>query len=230
MGTRHLTGVQVDGVLKVAQYGQWDGYPSGQGATVLAFLHGLKVPTTDAPAAMVEKDGVFVNETPLDVFRDKVRACRWITDEETAAMQAAYEARPDKGYEASGNWLKANYPSLTRDTGAEILQCIMDSANGLPLRDETMFAADSVFCEWAYVVNLDDEVLEVYKGFNQTPLTEGERFAHLQPTSCLNGYYPVKLAATFKFSELPSEEVFCATLEPKDEDEETDDAPRLTPE
>ena len=38
MGTRNLTMV-IDraGKLKVAQYGQWDGYPSGQGATILAF-------------------------------------------------------------------------------------------------------------------------------------------------------------------------------------------------
>lgn len=38
MGTRHLIAV-IDrkGTLKVAQYGQWDGYPSGQGVDVLKF-------------------------------------------------------------------------------------------------------------------------------------------------------------------------------------------------
>lgn len=38
MGTRNLTMV-IDrkGEIKVAQYGQWDGYPSGQGATILEF-------------------------------------------------------------------------------------------------------------------------------------------------------------------------------------------------
>ena len=38
MGTRNLTIVYVDGEYKVAQYGQWDGYPEGQGATCLDFL------------------------------------------------------------------------------------------------------------------------------------------------------------------------------------------------
>ena len=39
MGTRHLICVVSDGDYKVAQYGQWDGYPSGQGAAILEFLH-----------------------------------------------------------------------------------------------------------------------------------------------------------------------------------------------
>jgi hypothetical protein len=38
MGTRNLTMVIQNGQTKVAQYGQWDGYPEGQGATALKFL------------------------------------------------------------------------------------------------------------------------------------------------------------------------------------------------
>jgi hypothetical protein len=42
MGTRNLTRVICDGKTKVAQYGQWDGYPEGQGKTVLNFLRGYR--------------------------------------------------------------------------------------------------------------------------------------------------------------------------------------------
>ncbi len=38
MGTRNITAVKINGEYRIAQYGQWDGYPSGQGATVLSFL------------------------------------------------------------------------------------------------------------------------------------------------------------------------------------------------
>ncbi len=39
MGTRHRQAVITkDGELKINQYGQWDGYPSGQGIEILRFL------------------------------------------------------------------------------------------------------------------------------------------------------------------------------------------------
>ena len=38
MGTRNLTMVISENKTKVAQYGQWDGYPEGQGKTILKFL------------------------------------------------------------------------------------------------------------------------------------------------------------------------------------------------
>jgi hypothetical protein len=39
MGTRHRQAVITkEGQLKVQQYGQWDGYPSGQGVEILNFL------------------------------------------------------------------------------------------------------------------------------------------------------------------------------------------------
>lgn len=39
MGTRHLqTVITKEGDIKVNQYGQWDGYPDGQGIDILEFL------------------------------------------------------------------------------------------------------------------------------------------------------------------------------------------------
>lgn len=41
MGTRNLTAVYLDGEYRIAQYGQWDGYPEGQGMTALNFLRSM---------------------------------------------------------------------------------------------------------------------------------------------------------------------------------------------
>lgn len=39
MSTRHLqTVINENGMIKINQYGQWDGYPSGQGVEILKFL------------------------------------------------------------------------------------------------------------------------------------------------------------------------------------------------
>ncbi len=41
MGTRHSqTVITKIGETKICQYGQWDGYPSGQGVEILAYLKG----------------------------------------------------------------------------------------------------------------------------------------------------------------------------------------------
>ena len=40
MGTRNLTKViDKEGNIRVAQYGQFDGYPSGQGANIVGFIN-----------------------------------------------------------------------------------------------------------------------------------------------------------------------------------------------
>lgn len=64
MGTRNLTMVISNGKTKVAQYGQWDGYPSGQGVTALKFLR----------------------ETNMVEFQKKVNECSFLTEGEFDAI------------------------------------------------------------------------------------------------------------------------------------------------
>ena len=60
MGTRHLICVFKDGEYKVAQYGQWDGYPEGQGVCILEFL----------------------NSWDRDKFEKNVLTTQWLEDHE----------------------------------------------------------------------------------------------------------------------------------------------------
>ena len=66
MGTRHLIAAVIDGDFKIAQYGQWDGYPEGQGVDVLDFIS-----TVD-----------------IEAFKAKLRDTTWITKEQIAAVNA----------------------------------------------------------------------------------------------------------------------------------------------
>lgn len=182
MGTRNLTCVQVDGQYKIAQYGQWDGYPSGQGTDLLQILR----------------------EVNLDRLKEASRNCRFLNKEELEALD-------------STDWMKT-HPQLSRDHAAKIVKLVYEK-DGLVLQNQVDFAADSLFCEWAYVVDLDKNVLEVYKGFNQdTPPTESDRFFFLKE-KCDPKYNPVKLAATFDLNHLPDDEQFLEHFKDPDEEE-----------
>jgi len=187
MGTRNLTIVKENEQYKVAQYGQWDGYPSGQGSTVLNFL---KI-------------------SNLDIFKERLNAVYYLTKEDLDKRQY--------NLDVSALELKELYPELSRDTGAEILWLIYKSMTDVGLKDSLSFAGDSLFCEWAYLINLDTNKLEVYKGFNQKRLTENDRFFFLQNDS--EKYKPIVKVAEFDIDNLPSEEDFVAICDPPEDEE-----------
>lgn len=125
-----------NGQTKIAQYSQWDGYPSGQGGEILKFLRQVGLAKLEA----------------------NLPRCRFITDEE--AEQA------DRDIEAGTKTMKAHFPLLSRDHGAKVLEMIASDTGTEPLllQDHSNFLKDGLFCEWAYLLDLDAETLTVYKG------------------------------------------------------------------
>jgi hypothetical protein len=86
------------------------------------------------------------------------------------------------------------------------------------LIDNYSFAKDSLFCEWTYVVDLDSEELEVYRGFNKSSVPAGERFAALD-VDRESEYSPVRLAGRWRLDDLPSEDAFIRHLSPLEGEE-----------
>lgn len=211
MGTRHLTIAVVDGEHKVAQYGQWDGYPDGAGTTILAALKRA-------------------HAEDFDDFREKVRSTCFISNEEVERRWK--EAGADDSGMVSmsvSDTMKSKYPQLQRDMGYAIIDHLIDSAPGQELTDNITFVADSLFCEFAYVIDLDSNTFEVYRGFNQSPLDASERFAshfsaegqeHRNPNDL---YHPVRLWQSFDLNNLPEEKDFLAAL--RDDDDEIEEEP-----
>ena len=150
MGTRNLTAVYCDGDYKIAQYGQWDGYPSGQGVTILDFL----------------------NKIDINVFKQKLSNVSFADE--------SYLELCDKKLKILNKEVGELYPELSRDTGAEILDIVYSSDDMVVLKNSIDFAGDSLFCEWVYVVDLDKMTFEVYQGFNKDKLTGYDRFFFLQ--------------------------------------------------
>jgi len=194
MGTRHLICVVKNGEYKVAQYGQWDGQPSGQGADILNFLK---------------------NEMDRAKFNNQIEALSFATEEELEQMWIESGKDPNEKLipmEISGKF-KELYPENSKDTGSGILQLIQDSNRQLKLTDNLIFANDSLSCRWGYVIDLDKNTFEVYEGANKTPLDENERFYSMQEKlksiAVLDTiYYPVKYVVGFDLDKLPTEEEF----------------------
>lgn len=200
MGTRHLICVVKEGEYKIAQYGQMDGYPSGQGVEILDFLKKMDRKT----------------------FLTSLGSTFQPTDEQIAAWwkEVGHDISTSDGFvsmEISQKY-KVKHPSLSRDAGADIFKIINDSSEPIPVNHYLKFAAESLFCEWAYVVDFDKNTFEVYEGFNKEPLAKSERFYGLI-TDDSSGYEPVRLKKAYSLDDLPDEDTFLAdTYPPEDED------------
>ena len=140
METRHLIICKVDKKVKVAQYGQWDGYLTGQGLTIAEFIQEN-----------------LNHEFLLESYKKKLRNIKFFNKKELDGLD-----------ELTDNLLKAGIaypPQLSRDTGAEILN-IIDNVrqNEFKLVNSIDFGDDDLFCEYSYVLDFDKEILEIYKG------------------------------------------------------------------
>lgn len=148
MGTRHITVVKSKGKIKVAQYGQWDGYPTGQGETIQEFLRGVD----------------------LDKFKKQVDALKQYTKKD---IEKAYK---DAGHDG-GEWVTSEvsnrknqaHPALDRDYGAGILQLIHDGIVTKvqicgDYKPETDSLDGKTWCEYWYTIDLDKETVSMNGG------------------------------------------------------------------
>ena len=145
MGTRNSTIVKLDGGIKVAQYGQWDGYPTGQGQTIVEFLK-----TVDLPK-----------------FKKQVKK---LTEWKKAEIKEIYRkagARNGMISMNDGAKIDEEYPELCRNYGAGILELIHSGkVNKVSLDKE--FKDDTLFCEYCYEINLDNETISMNEGKKYT--------------------------------------------------------------
>jgi hypothetical protein len=199
MGTRNLTCVIKGGEFRVAQYGQWDGYPEAAGRDILAFLN-----------------------TPgyIEKLRSRVDECQLFTEAQWS------QRMEDEGIGTSivvGSEQERNYKEkfwmVDRDLGRKVLNAIVTTTGPLPLMDSRTFAQDSLFCEWAYVVDLDRNVLEVYVGFNHDSNANAGVFASLPPKE-YESYYAVSLVKSYTFDNLPTVEVMKEECDPEESEDD----------
>lgn len=186
MGTRHLVVVVQDDKIKVAQYGQFDGYIAGAGSEVIDFIQD-------------KLSNVIISKK----FRDNVRESFFANDEYIRKAKIDCGFDPDQEYVSYGdlNWKNYidTYPQFSREVSTDILHMICESS--LALIDSFSFGKDSLFCEYAYLIDLDKDELQIYTGFNKSPLsiTNPSPWGK-EPDE--RGYYPVSLLKNVSFEDI----------------------------
>lgn len=132
----------------------------------------------------------FLKNVDYNEFKNQVRNLTWITPEDIETIND------------NNNWYK-DFPWLSRDAGADILNYVVKNNGNIKLKNSIGFAGDSLFCEYAYVIDLDKDTFEIYAGFNEQPTPVDSRFpsgaAWLEKT---DGYHPVKLIYTINLADM----------------------------
>ncbi len=189
MGTRHLTCVVYQGRFVVAQYGRCDGYPDGQGLTLVNFLR------TPPNIQRLQNGLQHIYEPSYEeVYRVKGQIAEFMRS--NADIWLAFVARPSAD---SPLRLPCGLcPSLSRDTGAGILEVISQATadNKVPVILDLPFINNTWDCEWAYVVDLDKAVLEVFCGAE-----EKKSFHRFKDVGGDQSTVPICISS-FDFSEL----------------------------
>lgn len=146
MGTRGAWGLIKDDKEKVT-YNHYDSYPDGLGECVIDFA----------------------KETSLSEIYDRIEMVNTYdhpTQEQWDYCNKIGSVSMTVGYPDDLDWHKALREAQSNGISlyGKGLKYMIDSRS---------FLSDSLFCEYAYLINLDTNVLEVYRGFNHDDKAAG---------------------------------------------------------
>lgn len=198
MSTRGLLGFAHNGELK-ATYNHSDSYPAWLGVQVATFLakhrdNMASVETQVDALVMVDDD-----EKPT---KAQVAKLAQYTDTSVGGVTTIVDG--ELVVDDSINWYQ-----VLRDTQGEPEKALEAGF----MIDGADFALDSLFCEWGYVIDLDQERLEIYQGFQKKPVTKGrwagqkaedQTYPNGGP-SIGNQYYPIGLLVAIPFRDIPTD-------------------------
>lgn len=190
VGTRGAITFVIDGTEKTA-YNHSDSYPDGLGTDVLgwaranrhALICDLHRGASGGPVDLARKLRV-VDPGSTPTSEDIERIARLVWPDTTVGTR-----KLDDWYVLLRN---------TQGDPGEMLRIgvIEDAAN---------FPMDGLYCEWVYVLDLDEKVLEVHKGCQAEPHTEGRFAERERETHSVGDYYPARRIASFPFLALPGD-------------------------
>jgi len=141
------------------------------------------------PAYLGIKIMEFIKETPDDKLKEFAKNLRLVNNDIPITTKDIQEYNKYCNLEVNDGDL--SWYSLLREAQGDL--------SAPATEDSADFLEDSLFCEWAYIVNIDTGKLEIYRGHNQEPSANHGRYANIEYD---NGYYGVKLIKEIPFDEI----------------------------
>lgn len=173
MGTRGIYGFYKNGIDKLT-YNHYDSYHEGLGKNVVDFI---KNTTIDEMNEVFEKIVLVSDVMPT---KEQIEECSLYTNLNVSNQN-------------TNDWY-----CLLRDAQGDLNVY----KNGLKyMIDDKEFIKDSLFCEYGYIINLDENILEVYEGFQTSPQTN--RYITDKPCDSGGKYFNCALVGKYKFDNLP---------------------------
>lgn len=165
MGTRGCYGFRKNGIDKLT-YNHYDSYPDYLGKIMVTFC----------------------KETSLDEMNEIYDRLILVNKSEKPTSEQVEECKRYYSGDVSNN-MPEDWYCLLRNTQGEP----NEYKNGLRyMIDDHDFIKDSLFCEFAYIINLDTKKLEFWKGFQRKP-DPNNRYG----TEKSYDYYPCKMVTEY---------------------------------
>lgn len=178
MGTRGTYGFRINDQDRIT-YNHFDSYPECLGRKILTYASQTSLSQMKQAASRIV------------LVREQSRP--------TQAQIEKYKKHADLGVSTGKH---EEWYCLLRKTQGDLFPY----NNSLKhMIDSQQFLLDSLFCEWAYIINLDFEQFEVYRGFNEDPSAPG-RYAGLSVKDN-DDLFGVSLLHKLKLSELRTSDI-----------------------
>lgn len=172
MGTRGLYGLRKNGIDKTS-YNHFDSYPEGLGNDILKFIKNHSVKEMNDFYDRI----IMVDESSTPTA-EEIANCK-----NNGSINLTVSSRSVDDWYCLLRELQGDLESLYKCEFAY-------------MTDGQDFIKDSLFCEYAYIINLDTNMLEFYRGFQHSP-QEGNRYGEepLPNEYPIDAYYPCALIA-----------------------------------
>lgn len=138
MGTRHIIKVLKNGKTWISQYGQWDGYPTGQGEDVIAFLKSGNSPALER--SIEQGDIIPMTGKEWEKIADRIEEIRKESDAMSAVVMQMFVASP-----------------FCRDAGAKALTMLAHYIG----TKYTVISEPGGWEEYMYTIDYDTRTLKI---------------------------------------------------------------------